>query len=148
MTWASGFLRLWILLALLWCGATVAMLGKDEFKGLWPPRVNINVEYNEANKDDLDGSHSREELRRQIIGGMNKGAAARAQSGEAAAAKKQAEAANETADGLLKIIDDESAKRADQLHRALTILLVPPIALLVFGVVIGWVASGFRRRAV
>jgi hypothetical protein len=32
MTWANGFLRLWILLALLWCAATVAMLGKDEFR--------------------------------------------------------------------------------------------------------------------
>lgn len=148
MTWASGFLRLWIVLALLWCGATVAILGKDEFKGLWQPRVNIHVEYDAGNEDDLDGSRSREELRRQIIGGMNKGAAARAQRGETAAAKKQTDEANQTADELLKVIDDESAKRADQLYRALTILLVPPIALLVFGVVIAWVASGFRRRAI
>jgi hypothetical protein len=46
MTWASGFLRLWIVLALLWCGATVALLGTDEFKGLWQPRVTISVEFN------------------------------------------------------------------------------------------------------
>jgi hypothetical protein len=148
MTWASGFSRLWIVLALLWCGATVPILGKDEFKGLWQPRVNIHVEYDAGNEDDLDGSRPTEELRRQIIGGMNKGAAARAQRGETAAAKKQADEANQTADGLLKVIDDESAKRADQLYRALTILLVPPVALLVFGVVIAWVASGFRRRAI
>jgi hypothetical protein len=148
MTWASGFLRLWIVLALLWCGATVAILGKDEFKGLWQPRVSIHVEYDAGNTDDLDGSRSREDLRRQIVGGMNKGATARAQRGETAAAKKQIDEANETADGLLKVIDDESAKRAGQLYRALSILLVPPIVLLFFGVAIAWVASGFRRRAI
>lgn len=148
MTWASGFLRLWILLALLWCGATVAMLGKDEFKGLWQPRVKIEVEFDGNNTEILDGSRPKDELRRQIIGGVNKGAAARAQRGEAAAAKKQTEEANQTADQLLKVIDDESAKRADQLSRALTILLVPPIGLLIFGVAIAWVASGFRRRAI
>jgi hypothetical protein len=146
MTWASGFLRLWIVLALLWCGATVAILGKDEFKGLWQPRVNIHVEYNAGNMDDLDGSRSREELRRQIIEGVNK--TVTLQRGDAAAAKKQSEEANQSADELLKVIDDESAKRADQLYRALTTLLVPPVALLVFGVVIAWVASGFRRRTI
>jgi hypothetical protein len=148
MTWANGFLRLWILLALLWGGAVVAKFGKDEFKGLWQPRVTIEVEFDGNNNEVLDSSRPRDELRRQIIGGMNKGAAARAQRGEAAAAKKQIEEANETADKLLKVIDDESAKRANQLHRALAILLVPPIALLIFGVAIAWVASGFRRRAI
>jgi hypothetical protein len=59
MTWASGFFRLWIVLALLWCGATVAMLGKDEFKELWQPRVGLHVEYNAGNPDDLDGSRSK-----------------------------------------------------------------------------------------
>ena len=78
---------------------------------------------------------------------MSKGAHDPTKKGDAAAAKKQTEEANQTADELLKVIDDESAKRADQLHRALTILLVPPIVLLIFGVAIGWVASGFRRRA-
>lgn len=148
MTWASGFLRLWILLALLWGGATVAKLGKDEFTGLWQPRVKIAVEFDGNYTEDLDGSRPRNELRVQVIGAMNKAAAARAQRGEATAAKKQTEEANETADKLLKVIDDESAKRADQLHRALTILLAPPIALLMFGVAIAWVASGFRRRAI
>jgi hypothetical protein len=148
MTWASGFLRLWILLALLWCGATVAMLGKDEFKGLWQPRVRINVEFKGGYEDVLDGSRPIDELRRQIINGVTKGAATLAQRGETAEAKKQIAEANISVDELIKVIDDESAKRADQLHRALTILLVPPIALLVFGVAIAWVASGFRRRAI
>lgn len=148
MAWARGFLRLWIVLALLWGGAIVAMLGKDEFKGLWQPRVKIEVEYKGDNKDDLDGSRPRGELRRQIIEGVNKGAATLAQRGDTADAKMRVGEANNTADDILKLIDDESAKRADQLHRALTILLVPPITLLVFGVAIAWVARGFRRRAI
>ncbi|MHC2396506.1 hypothetical protein ACVMGC_001050 [Bradyrhizobium barranii subsp. barranii] len=148
MTWASGFLRLWILLALLWCGAIVAVLGKDEFKGLWQPRGRIEVEYKGDNKDLLDGSRPVEELRRQIINGVTKGASTLAQRGDTAEAKKRIAEANNSADELLKVIDDESAKRTDQLHRALTILLVPPIALLIFGVAITWVASGFRRRAI
>jgi septal ring factor EnvC (AmiA/AmiB activator) len=147
MAWGNGFLRLCIVLAVVWCGATVAIVGKDEFKGLWQPRVNIQVEYDAGNTDDLDGSRSREDLRRQIIAGMNKGAAARAQRGETAAANKQIDESNKTADELLNVIDDESAKRADQLYRALSILLIPPIALFVVGLVIAWVANGFRRRA-
>ncbi|MGQ2185258.1 hypothetical protein ACT4MK_18165 [Bradyrhizobium barranii] len=147
MTWASGFFRLWILLALLWCGATVAILGIDEFKGLWRPRVSIEVEYSGGVKDEIDGSRPREELRRQIIAGANKGIEALTQKGEAAEAKKQFGQLDESADQLLKVIDDESTKRADRLQRALTVLLVPPVALLIFGVAIGWVASGFRKRA-
>lgn len=148
MTWKSGFLRLWIVVTLLWCGAIVAMLGKDEFKGLWQPRVKIKVEYKGDNKDDLDGSRPREELRGQIIEGVKKGSTILMQRGDTAEAKKQIGEANSTADELLKVIDDESAKRADQLHRALTILLVPPIALLIFGAAIAWVAGGFRRRVI
>ena len=112
--------------------------GSSEFK--------IKVEFDENKTQVFDGSRPTDELWRQIIAAMNQGAAARARRGEAAAAKKQTEEANQTADELLKAIDDESAKRADQLHRALTTLLVPPIALLIFGVAIAWVASGFRRR--
>ena len=70
------------------------------------------------------------------------------QKGDVAEARKQAADANQSADELLKVIDDESTKRADQLHRALTILLTPPLALLIFGVAIAWVASGFRKRAI
>ena len=110
--------------------------------------MGISVEYEGGSKDVLDGSRPRAELRRQIIEGVNKGVTTLMQSGDTAKAKKQSEEANQSADELLKVIDDESAKRADQLYRALTILLVPPIALLVFGVAIGWVASGFRRRAI
>jgi hypothetical protein len=114
------------------------MLGKDEFKGLWQPRVRINVEFKGGYEDVLDGSRPIDELRRQIINGVTKGAATLAQRGETAEAKKQIAEANISVDELIKVIDDESAKRADQLHRALTILLVPPIALLVFGVAIAW----------
>lgn len=148
MTWASGFFRLWIVVSLLWWGAIVAMLGKDEFKGLWQPRVKLEVEYKGDNKFNLDGSLPREELRAQIIEGVKTGSAILMQRGDIAEAKKQIGAANSTADELLKVIDDESTKRADKLHRALSILLVPPITLLIFGVAIAWVARGFRRRAV
>lgn len=148
MTWANGFLRLWIVLALLWCGATVALLGTDEFKGLWQPRVTISVEFKGDSKDVLDGSRPREELKRQIIDGVNKGATTLLKSGDTAEAKKQTGEANISADELLKVIDDESAKRADRLHRALITLFAPPAALLILGVAIAWVASGFRRRAI
>jgi hypothetical protein len=122
-------------------------LGTDEFKGLWQPRVIISVEFKGDNKDVLDGSRPREELRRQIIDGANEGAAILAQRGDTAEAKKKIAEANNSADELLKVIDDESAKRADRFHRALITLFAPPAALFVLGIAIAWVAGGFRKQA-
>jgi hypothetical protein len=148
MTWARGFLRLWIVLAVLWCGAVVAVLGRDEFKGLWRPSVSITVEFKGGATDVLDGWRPREETRRQIIEGVNKGAAKLVQRGDTTEAQKQIGNANETADELLKVIADETAKRSDRLFKALIILCAPPVTLLIFGIAAAWVVTGFRRRAV
>jgi hypothetical protein len=146
MAWSKGFFRLWILLALIWMGATVAALGRDEFKGLWKPNSAITVEYKGDVTDVLDSSNRPEDLRRQIIEGIRKGAAL-LQKTDPAEAKKQIDGANGTVDDLLKVLADENEKRAGSLYRALTILLAPPAALLFVGIAIAWVASGFRRNA-
>jgi hypothetical protein len=146
MAWSKGFFRLWIVLTLVWIVAVAAGLGKDEFKGLWQPSSSIEVEYKGGIKDTLDSSRRPEDLRRQIVGGVSKGAIL-LQKSDPAEARKQIDGANGSADELLKILSDENEKRADRLHRALTILLTPPAALLIVGIAIAWVASGFRRKA-
>lgn len=144
MAWSRGFFRLWVVLTLIWMGAVVAGLGKDEFKGLWRPNVEIEVEYKSDVKDTLDSSRSTEDLRRQIIDGVRKGAA-QLQRTDPAEAKKRLDEANTSADELLKVMADENHKRADRLQRALVVLLAPPVALLILGMAIAWVAGGFRR---
>jgi hypothetical protein len=68
-----------------------------------------------------------------------------AQKGELAEAKTQKDAANTSADELLKILADEKAKRSDRLHRALVLTVAPPTALLLLGIAISWVARAFRK---
>lgn len=145
MTWSTGFFRLWIVLTILWMAATIALMGKDEFKGLWSPKGALEVVYKGDIKDTLDsGAHDPDFLRRQIIEGIKRGAAL-LQRTDAAEAKAQTDEANSTADGLLKILSDENQGRASRLYSGLAFLLLPPFALLIFGVAIAWIVAGFRK---
>ncbi len=120
-------------------------MGKDEFKGLWAPKAALEVVYKGDVKDTLDsGAHDPEFLRHQIIEGVKRGAALLERT-DPAEAKTQTDQANSTADELLKVLADENRARADRLYKGLGILVVPPIALLIFGAAIAWVAVGFRR---
>jgi hypothetical protein len=74
--------------------------------------------------------------------------AAKLQSTDPVEAKKQIDAANTTTDELLKVMTDENARRSDQLQTGLAVLLIPPIALLLIGTVLGWVISGFRSEPI
>jgi hypothetical protein len=146
VTWSKGFFRLWIVLTLIWIVAIAASLGKDEFKGFWQPNCSIEVEYKGGIKETLDSSHRPEDLRRQIIEGVSKGAIL-LQKTDPAEAKKQIDGASGTADDLMKVMTDENQKRADRLYRGLILTIVPPLGLLIAGLAIAWVASGFRRGA-
>jgi hypothetical protein len=145
MWWSRGFFRLWIVLSVAWIGITVTTLGTDEFKGLWRPSVELDVEYKGDTKDVLDSSRPPGDLRRQIVDGVRRDAA-QLQRTDPAEAKRQIEVANATADDLLKAMVDENQKRADRLRKALLFLLAPPAALLVLGIATAWIAGGFRRR--
>ena len=143
MTLGRGFFRLWIVVAVLWGGGCIGLLGKDAFKGLWEPFAKIHAEFRGESVAHLDGSRPKEELRQQIITGVNRIAESLVRRGDTSEAQKQVGQANQTADELLKAVDDASAKRADRLHTALIILLVPPAGILTLGLAIAWVASGF-----
>jgi hypothetical protein len=147
MVWSRGFFRLWIIVTLVWIGAVWLATDKDDFKGLWAPNVKLDIEYKGGVKDTLDGSRPTEYLRQQIITGVNEDAKILAAKGDPGGAKKQIEDANSSANELLKVIADAEAKRGDKLLRALTLLLVPPISLLAFGMAIAWIARGFRKTA-
>jgi hypothetical protein len=145
MTWSTGFYRFWIVLTALWMAATITLMGKDEFKGLWSPKGSLEVVYKGDVKDTVDsGAHDPEFLRRQIIDGIKRGAAL-LQRTDPTEAKTQTDQANSTADELLKVLADETQGRSSRLYRGLAIVIVPPFALLIFGVVIAWVVAGFRK---
>lgn len=146
MTWSKGFLRLWIVLSVAWTVLIFLVKGKDEFKGLWQPNVQLQVEYKGVVNEVLDSSRKPEVLRRQIIDGVNRGAVI-LQRTDPAEAKKQTDGANQTADELLKVMAEENEKRAERTQAAVMLLLAPPIILLIIGVAIAWIASGFRRGA-
>jgi hypothetical protein len=147
MAWSNGFLRLWVVLTVLWAGAVVTMLGKDAFKGLWQANSSISVEYKEGVKDVLDSSHTEQALRRQIVEGIRKGALL-LQRTDPDDAKQRLAKADEDADYLLKVMTDENSRRADKLQEALLFLLLPPVILLLFGVTLAWVGRGFRKTPV
>ena len=144
-SWSRGFFRLWTVLSLAWIAAIVASLGTDEFQALWRPSVQLDVGYRGGSKDVLDSSRPAGDLRRQIIDGVRKDAA-QLQLTDPPEAKKQIEEADTSADQLLKVMVDENQKRADRLHRASVIALAPPLALMIAGIAVAWIASGFRRR--
>lgn len=146
MAWSRGFFRLWLILSIAWMTLIVLSKGADEFKGLWQPNVKIEVEYKGVVNETLDSSRKQEDLRRQIIDGVNKGAAL-LQRSDPIEAKKQLDRVDQTADELLKVMVDENQKRQERLKSALILLLVPPIVLFFVGVALAWIISGFRRTA-
>ncbi|MET3302626.1 hypothetical protein [Bradyrhizobium diazoefficiens] len=146
MAWSKGFLRLWVVLSVAWMALVFSIKGKDEFKGLWQPDVQLHVEYKGVVSEVLDSSRRPEELRRQIIDGVNRGALL-LQRTDPTDAKKQIDGANQTADELLKVMAEENEKRAERTQAAVILLLTPPIVLLIIGVAIAWIASGFRKSA-
>lgn len=146
MSMYRGFFRLWIVMSLVWIAIIVAGLGTEEFKGLWRSHVELQVEYKGGTKDVLDSSRSKEDLR-QRIGDAVRRDAAELQRSDQAEARRQIESLNANIDELLKAMDDENQKRADRLHRALMVALAPPLALLIAGLAVAWIASGFRRTA-
>ena len=107
----------------------------------------MEVEFKGGLTDTLDGSQPREDLKRQIVDDVKKGAGTLMQKGDAVEARKQIEGANQSADELLKLVEDEFGKRVDRLYRALATVLAPPVALLVIGIMFAWVANGFRKSA-
>jgi hypothetical protein len=92
----------------------------------------------------LDSAHDPEFLRHQIVDGVKR-AAALLERTDPAEAKSQTDQVNGTADELLKALADENGRRASRLYHGLSILVIPPVAFLIFGVVIAWVAAGFRK---
>jgi hypothetical protein len=145
MTWSTGFFRLWLVVTVVWIAATFAAIGWDEFKGLWAPKAALEVVYKGDLKDTLDSEkHDPQFLRLQIIEGVKRGAAL-LQRTDPAEAKTQRDQADTTAEELLKVLADENRARADRLYKGLGILIAPPLALLIFGVAIAWIAAGFQK---
>jgi hypothetical protein len=145
MRWSRGFFRLWSILGVVWVGTSFAILRKDEFKGLWQPAIRLEIEFRGGLADTLDGSRPKEVLRQQIVDDVNRDAGTLMQKGDAVEASKQSEKANQSADELLKVIEDQTGNRSDRLYKSLTILLAPPAALLAIGIAFAWVATGFRK---
>jgi hypothetical protein len=149
MRWSTGFFRLWIVLMVTWMVTWMvtvfAGMGKDQFKALWAPKAVLEVSYKGEVYDTLDsGKHDPDFLRLQIIEDIKRGATL-LQRTDPAEAKKQIDSANSSADELLKTLSDENQARVDRLHTGLLFLLAPPVTLLILGVAIGWIASGFRK---
>ncbi len=43
MVWSRGFLRLWIVLTLIWIGVIWFSTGAEEFKGLWSRPLPLSL---------------------------------------------------------------------------------------------------------
>ena len=133
MQWGRGFFRAWILISVLWVGLAV-MVGKPEtYRQLWH-KAKYEIETSTGQRFILDTSMTRDQLVQVLDTTLRR---------EEATPGNNVDSS--TRDALLQQID-EGYREQDQALQAWIATIIPPVALLLLGIAIGWVIGGFRRE--
>jgi hypothetical protein len=131
MNFKQGFLRIWVLVSVLWL-ALAGFFFVDAIQSVYAP-VTIQVgEY----PVQFPGNTSRNEVHEAVVKFLKEKTAG---TQFANAAVNYSGAANEV------IGNYQSKSLSDPIIRFLKFGIGPPLALLVLGVAVWWVASGFRQ---
>ncbi|MGY2906567.1 hypothetical protein [Bradyrhizobium sp. URHC0002] len=133
LSWGKGFFRAWIVLSILWGAATVLIAKPPTYALLWnAPKYEI--EFGSGRKVTLDTSRSHEDLAATLDDALQR---------EPATSGKKA-----GADDRNEILDHFGMRYStagDRAVNAWLITVIPPAALLAFGIDLAWIFRGFRR---
>ena len=133
MQWGRGFFRAWIVISVLWVGLAVMIAKPETYRELWH-KAKYEIATPSGQKFTLDTSMTRDHLVEILDSELQ----------HEGARPGGPKVEPSTRDALLQKID-EGYRAQDQALRALLATIIPPAALLVLGITIGWVIRGFRR---
>lgn len=131
MQWARGFFRVWIIISILWIGVVVMIAKPETYPLLWHGS-KWDIGTPTGHQFILDASMTREQLEQTL---------------DSALRQEEARAGHKLESGIREVLlnhVDERERARDQAPQIWLITILPPIALLLLGIAIGWVLSGFR----
>jgi len=144
---ARGFFRLWLVLSALWIGLSAFILEPATYRLPWLWRAP-KTEYSTPTKatGEFDMSKTKSQLSEDVTEVLKR-EIERLKISDKTAADERLQALSTDRDELLAgmIGGYEQAKQKARI--AWLITLVPPVGMLVFGLVVAWILRGFRPAA-
>jgi hypothetical protein len=137
LRWKLGFLRLWVMLAIVW----VALFGWREYSAQWIDLHASGECWDRLAKwpdgkrfDDWDlyfndgapGSNNENDRWRDVV--------------------REKLKACEHAEPIVRQLTDWASDNDSALKSSLILTLLPPFILLFFGLCVGWIVSGFKPK--
>jgi len=133
MSWGRGFFRAWLVLSALWIGAVVYLNGTETYTDLWKTNYGVQDESGRTARFEL--TKSRTNLLLEISDML------RTMKPSISALELQSDS-----EALLNAMEKENQADFAKAKNAWLLTVVPPLALLIFGLCISWVLRGFWRR--
>jgi hypothetical protein len=134
MSWGRGFFRAWVVVSAVWIGFAVLIAGPKTYLWLWKAPI-YEIELKSGQRMMLDTSLSHSDLLATLAAELKQEGLGPGQSLDPT-----------TRDEILTSIDSRYETAGDQARRAWLVTALPPLGLLAFGLCIGWVFRGFKRR--
>jgi hypothetical protein len=133
LRWGRGLFRAWIFISILWVAATVLATSPSTYAQLWNA-PKYEVELQSGRKVTLDTSLSHGELVAMLGDALQREPAKPGQ-------KSNADARDE----ILNYFGSRYSTAGDRATHAWLTTVLPPAALLAFGIALAWIFRGFRR---
>jgi len=121
MSWAQGFFRIWVVVSMLWIGVTVFFNEPKTYTRLWG--AAYEVKYQDGRVFELQVDQKRADL----------------------LLKESNRLEVQDIEAQLTTLDAEYRDAIEKAKTAWLLTVLPPLG---FGLVIGWIARGFRPRTV
>jgi len=132
VNWGQGFFRLWIFLSVLWIGLVVYHIGPKSYTTFG--RV-YEVRDPDGHIREFDLTRNQTDLAADVGEWMQ------AQRPDIDISELQTDL-----DELVIAVKSEYQAEVDEAKKAWLVTVLPPVALLGFGLCIFWIARGFRPR--
>jgi hypothetical protein len=133
LRWGRGFFRGWIVISALWIGLAVIVSKPETYRALWH-KSKYEIETPSGQRFTLDTSLPRDHVVEILDSELQ----------HEGARPGGTKVEPSTRDALVQQIDD-GYRAQDQALQALLATIIPPLALLLLGVAIGWVIGGFQK---
>ena len=131
MNIARGLFRAWIVISAIWIGLTVYLSEPKTYTKFW--RLVYEAQYKDGRIVEFDLTKSQAALAADVTAWMQ------AQRPDINILEVQKDS-----EQLLAYLKSERQLQMDKAKSAWLVTVVPPLALLIFGLCILWIAPGFR----
>src|SRR5262245_55084454 len=133
MTWRRGFFRLWLVLSVLWIGLVVYLNEPKTYTRFSNAVYEVKSSDGRVRQFNLAGSQT--ELAADLTAWMQ------AERPDISISELQADL-----DELVTAIKSEYQAELNEAKTAWMLTVLPPVALLCFGLCVFWIVRGFRPR--